>query len=76
MLNYNAQTKRFDSDSNLLHKVVMQVTIISENLDEPYGASIPGRTEDGPGIDCLRMRHINPQKLRTPDNIVLCSVKQ
>ncbi len=21
-------------------------------------ASIPGRTEDGPGIDCLRMRHL------------------
>ncbi len=36
-------------------------------------ASIPGRAEDGPGIDCLRMRHINPQKLGTPDNIVLCS---
>ncbi len=24
-------------------------------------ASIPGRTEDGPGIDCLRMRHIIPR---------------
>ncbi len=25
-------------------------------------ASIPGRTEDGPGIDCLRMRHLLPRK--------------
>ena len=33
-------------------------------------ASILGRTEDGPGIDCLRMCHINPQKLGTLDNIV------
>ncbi len=24
-------------------------------------ASIPGRTEDGPGIDCLRMHHIIPR---------------
>ncbi len=24
-------------------------------------ASIPGRTEDGPGIDCLRMRYLLPR---------------
>ncbi len=31
--------------------------------------AIPGRTEDGPGIDCLRMCHLLP-RLGNLDNIV------
>ncbi len=39
-------------------------------------ASIPGRTEDGPGIDCLRMRHIIPRNWGLWITSYLCSVKQ
>ncbi len=31
-------------------------------LIHQYLALIPGRTEDGPGIDCLRIRHIITRK--------------
>ena len=39
-------------------------------------ASIPGHTEDGPGIDCLRMRHIIPRNWGLRITSYLCSVKQ